>query len=49
MLKFWVANTDNDWFDFLSYQRKVDEINFWQPSGSGEFKAIEEGDLFVFD
>lgn len=48
MLKFWVANTDNDWFDFLSYQRKVDEINFWQPSGSGEFKAIEEGDLFVF-
>src|SRR3546814_7580013 len=25
-----------------------DEANFWQPSGSGEFKALQPGDLFLF-
>jgi len=47
-MKLWVANTDPDWFDFLSAQHNVDEVNFWQPSGSMNFKAVEPGDLFVF-
>jgi len=25
-----------------------DEVNFWQPSGTGEFKALRPGDLFLF-
>lgn len=48
MVKLWIANTDPDWFDFLSEQPAVDEVNFWQPSGTMNFKAVEAGDLFVF-
>lgn len=48
MVKLWIANTDNDWFDFLSAQPALDEVNFWQPSGRTEFHAIEPGELFLF-
>jgi len=48
MVKLWIANTDNDWFDFLSAQPDLDEVNFWQPSGRTEFHAIQPGELFVF-
>jgi putative restriction endonuclease len=48
MVKLWIANTDNDWFDFLSAQSSLDEVNFWQPSGRFEFHAIQPGELFVF-
>ncbi len=48
MVKLWIANTDNDWFDFLSAQPSLDEVNFWQPSGRTEFHAIQPGELFLF-
>lgn len=48
MLKLWVANTDYKWFEYLSSQPNIDEVNFWQPSGTGNFKAVSEGELFVF-
>ncbi len=48
MVKLWVANTDPDWFDFLSAQVDIDEVNFWQPSGSSNFAAIQPGELFLF-
>lgn len=48
MLKLWVANTDPDWFDFLSSQSGIDEVNFWQPSGTMNFRAVDAGDLFLF-
>jgi putative restriction endonuclease len=48
MVKLWVVNTDNDWFDFLSTLDNVDEVNFWQPSGQHQFRAIEQGELFIF-
>ncbi|MCW5697664.1 MAG: HNH endonuclease [Bauldia sp.] len=48
MVKVWVANTDPDWFDFLAAQPNVDEVNFWQPSGSTGFGAIRPGELFLF-
>lgn len=48
MVGLWVANTDLDWFDYLSAQPDVDEVNFWQPSGHGNFRAIGEGELFLF-
>jgi putative restriction endonuclease len=43
-----VANTDADWFDFLASQPGIDEVNFWQPTGSHEFGAIQPGELFLF-
>lgn len=42
-----VANTDIEWFNFLA-QRGCEEINFWQPSGSTEFRAIPPGSPFFF-
>ena len=48
MVKMWVANTDPDWFDYLASQPDIDEVNFWQPSGSTQFGAIQPGELFLF-
>lgn len=46
-LKMFVAVTDYDWFKTLK-QANCDEINFWKPGGKTNFKAIDEGDLFLF-
>jgi len=46
-MKFWVGVTDNGWFEFLS-KSQPDEINFWKPSGKGEFKVLAPGELFLF-
>jgi len=35
----YVDITDNDWFDFLSQQLGIDEVNFWQPRR----KEVEKG------
>ncbi len=48
MLRLWVANTDLDWFDLLASRPDIDEVNFWQPTGSHEFGAIQPGELFLF-
>src|SRR5699024_584624 len=48
MLRLWVANTDPDWFDYLSQLTNIDEVNFWQPSGTMNFRAVAPGDLFLF-
>ena len=48
MVRLWVANTDPDWFDFLASQPGIDEVNFWQPTGSHTFGAIQPGELFLF-
>jgi putative restriction endonuclease len=47
MSAIYVANTDNDWFDFLRANSPFEEVNFWKPSQQ-LFKAIDEGGLFVF-
>jgi putative restriction endonuclease len=46
-LKFWVGVTDNHWYNFLS-QLQPDEVNFWQPGGNTDFRALSPGDLFLF-
>ena len=49
MLRIFVGVTHKPWFDFLAaITPAVDEVNFWQPSGSGEFRALRPGDLFLF-
>lgn len=47
MVGIFVGVTHKPWFDYLSGQQPS-EVNFWQPSGSGQFKALEPGDLFLF-
>jgi putative restriction endonuclease len=46
-MKFWVGTTDADWFRFLS-GRRLDEVNFWQPTASPPFKGAEVGMPFLF-
>lgn len=48
MVNLWAANTDLDWFDYLTSQPAIDEVNFWQPSGNTRFNAIQPGELFLF-
>lgn len=46
-MKLWVGVTDENWFRFLA-GRKPDEVNFWQPGGSREFRSLEPGEPFLF-
>src|ERR1700704_1536313 len=46
-MKIWVAVTDKNWFQHLS-RRSPDEVNFWQPSGSREFRVLQPGEPFLF-
>jgi hypothetical protein len=46
-MRLLVANTDSDWFDYLTELRQ-DEVNFWQPSGSVSFHALSPGEPLLF-
>jgi len=45
MVNLYVGITDYDWFCFLSTLRGVEEVNFWQPGGRSNFKALRPGEL----
>jgi putative restriction endonuclease len=47
MVNLYVANTDNAWFDFLSSEANLSEVNFWSP-GEMSFRALDEGELLAF-
>jgi len=42
-----VGVTDENWFYFLKNQN-FDEVNFWQPNSLRAFRALGEGELFLF-
>jgi putative restriction endonuclease len=44
----YVANTDYEWYRYLSAQGELPEVNFWQPSGGRTFRAVEAGSPFFF-
>jgi putative restriction endonuclease len=46
--KSYIGVTDKDWFDLLSRQAGLEEVNFWQPSGKHNFKVLRPGELFLF-
>lgn len=46
-MKFYLGVTDNNWFDYLS-RINPEDVNFWQPSGNTNFKAILPGAPFFF-
>ncbi|PIE53426.1 restriction endonuclease [Candidatus Fermentibacteria bacterium] len=48
MIKSFVGVTDREWFDFLRQRPQVNEINFWQPSGKTQFRALKPGEMFLF-
>jgi len=39
-MKGFIGVTNNDWLAFLSQQPGIDEMNFWQPGGKGEFRSL---------
>jgi putative restriction endonuclease len=48
-MRAYVAVTDGDWFRYLRDRPHLEEVNFWKPgSGSGRFRAVEPGELFLF-
>lgn len=48
MVSLFVGVTDNAWFEFLGSQPDIDEVNFWQPGGRTNFRALVPGELFLF-
>ena len=46
-MKMYVGITDYDWFQTLK-QANCDEVNFWKPGGQTNFKALDEGEMFLF-
>jgi putative restriction endonuclease len=47
MINLFVANTDNAWFDFLSSEGDLTEVNFWWP-GEKNFRALQPGEILAF-
>jgi len=47
-VRLWVGITDDRWYHFLSGRPDLDEVNFWQPSGSQSFRALTPGEPFLF-
>jgi putative restriction endonuclease len=48
MVQIFVGITDYDWFRYLSAKPNLDEVNFWQPGGRSNFKALQPGEMFLF-
>lgn len=46
-MKIWVGVTDKSWYEQL-IRLAPDEVNFWQPSGSRTFRALDSGEPFLF-
>lgn len=46
-MKMYVGITDYDWFQTLK-RANCDEVNFWRPGGQTNFKALDEGEMFLF-
>jgi putative restriction endonuclease len=46
-MKFYLGVTDNAWFNYLS-KIEPEDVNFWQPGGTVNFKVIQPGSPFLF-
>ena len=45
-MKLYVGITDSDWFRYLR-QRNAEEMNFWRPRATTQFKILEASELFI--
>ncbi len=46
-MKFYLGVTNNNWYRYLS-KINPEDINFWQPGGSVNFKVLQSGAPFLF-
>lgn len=44
----YIANTDYNWYQFLSSLSDLEEVNFWKPLSGTNFKAISTGEPLIF-
>ena len=47
VMKVYLGVTDNNWYSYLS-QIGPEDINFWQPGGTANFKVLTPGAPFLF-
>ena len=47
-MRIFVAVTDKEWFTLHASRAGVDEVNFWRPSPTATFKALDPGELLLF-
>jgi HNH endonuclease len=47
-MNFFVAVTDYDWFLLHTSKPRVEEVNFWRPSSTASFKALQIGEMLLF-
>ena len=46
-MKFYLGVTDNNWYNYLS-SINPEDVNFWQPGGTVNFKILTSGAPFLF-
>lgn len=46
-MKFYLGVTDNKWYNYLS-KINPEDVNFWQPGGTVNFKVLTSGAPFLF-
>ncbi|MCG8403047.1 MAG: HNH endonuclease [Firmicutes bacterium] len=46
-MRIFIGVTDENWYKYLK-SIQPDEVNFWQPNSSKNFKALNQGELFLF-
>lgn len=47
-MKYYIGNTDHSWYNFLKALNPAPEdVNFWQPGGTSNFRTIQEGSPFL--
>jgi putative restriction endonuclease len=47
-MKAYVGVTDGDWYRYLAARPALNEVNFWRPGGSREFRVLSTGEPFFF-
>jgi putative restriction endonuclease len=47
-VRAYVGVTDGEWYRFLAARPSLDEVNFWRPGGSREFRVLAPGEPFFF-
>jgi putative restriction endonuclease len=47
-MRIFVGVTDRDWYQLHASRGNVDEVNFWRPSPTATFKALDPGELLLF-
>jgi putative restriction endonuclease len=47
-MRIFVGVTDKDWYQLHASRGNVDEVNFWRPSPTATFKALDPGELLLF-